>query len=72
MDLRLELGALMLGAAAGSSVAGEGAAQSDPLASWNDGPAKEAILKFVHATEPRLRAAREADGDEVRKSVRLE
>ena len=26
------------------------AAQSDPLASWNDGPAKKAILEFVRVT----------------------
>jgi phosphoglycolate phosphatase-like HAD superfamily hydrolase len=25
-------------------------AQTDPLASWNDGPAKQAIVEFVHAT----------------------
>jgi hypothetical protein len=25
-------------------------AQSDPLASWNDGPAKQAIVSFVKAT----------------------
>ncbi len=25
-------------------------AQSDPLPSWNDGPAKQAIVKFVHTT----------------------
>ena len=25
-------------------------AQTDPLPSWNDGPAKQAIVKFVHAT----------------------
>jgi phosphoglycolate phosphatase-like HAD superfamily hydrolase len=51
MDLRRrEFGALMLGAAAGLSIAGKAAAQSDPLPSWTDGPAKEAILKFVRAT----------------------
>ena len=26
------------------------AAQTDPLPSWNEGPAKQAIIKFVHAT----------------------
>jgi hypothetical protein len=25
-------------------------AQTDPLASWNDGPAKQAIVEFVRAT----------------------
>src|SRR5450755_3087808 len=25
-------------------------AQSDPLPSWNDGPARQAILNFVHVT----------------------
>ena len=38
------------GAAAGLSVAGPAGAQTDPLPSWNDGPAKGAILKFVRAT----------------------
>ncbi len=47
---RREFAALMLGAAAGLSVAGTASAQSDPLPSWNDGLAKEAILKFVRAT----------------------
>ncbi len=47
---RREFAALMLGAAAGLSVAGTARAQSDPLPSWNDGLAKEAILKFVRAT----------------------
>jgi phosphoglycolate phosphatase-like HAD superfamily hydrolase len=40
----------LLGAAASVSVAGPASAQSDPLPSWNDGPAKQAIVKFVHAT----------------------
>ena len=35
-------------------------AADDPLASWNDGPAKQAILAFVAATtdqaSPKLRA----------------
>ncbi len=47
---RREFAALLLGAAASVSVAGAASAQSDPLPSWNDGPAKEAIVKFVHAT----------------------
>lgn len=51
MDLRRrEFGTLLLGGAAGLSVAGKAAEQSDPLPSWNDGSAKEAILKFVRAT----------------------
>jgi hypothetical protein len=47
---RREFAALILGAAASVSVAGPASAQSDPLPSWNDGPAKQAIVKFVHAT----------------------
>ena len=38
------------------------AQQTDPLPSWNDGPAKQAILDLVRATtdagQPRLRGAR--------------
>ncbi|MFV1981579.1 MAG: hypothetical protein ACC655_10530, partial [Rhodothermia bacterium] len=31
----------------------QGSAQADPLPSWNDGPAKEAILTFVReVTDP--------------------
>jgi haloacid dehalogenase-like hydrolase len=47
---RREFAALMVGAAAGLSVAGTASAEADPLPSWNDGPAKDAILKFVRAT----------------------
>ena len=47
---RREFAALVLGAAASVSAAGPASAQSDPLPSWNDGPAKQAIVKFVHAT----------------------
>jgi phosphoglycolate phosphatase-like HAD superfamily hydrolase len=47
---RREFTALLLGAAAGLSAAGRAAAQSDPLPSWNNGPAKEAILKFARET----------------------
>src|ERR1700721_2890013 len=51
MDLRRrEFAALMLGGAAVLSLAGHAVAESDPLASWNPGPAKDAIVKFVHAT----------------------
>jgi phosphoglycolate phosphatase-like HAD superfamily hydrolase len=47
---RREFAALVLGAAASVSVAGPAGAQTDPLLSWNDGPAKDAILAFVRAT----------------------
>jgi haloacid dehalogenase-like hydrolase len=47
---RREFAALVLGAAAGLSAAGPAGAQTDPLPSWNDGSAKNAILKFVRAT----------------------
>jgi phosphoglycolate phosphatase-like HAD superfamily hydrolase len=47
---RREFTTFLLGAAASVSVAGAASAQSDPLPSWNDGPAKQAIVKFVHAT----------------------
>jgi phosphoglycolate phosphatase-like HAD superfamily hydrolase len=47
---RREFGALVVGAAAGLSAPGAASAETDPLPSWNDGPAKQAILKFVHAT----------------------
>ena len=51
MDLRRrEFAALMLGGAAALSLAGRADAESDPLPSWNAGPAKDAIVKFVHAT----------------------
>ena len=51
MELRRrEFAALMLGGAAVLSLAGPADAESDPLPSWNAGPAKDAIIKFVHAT----------------------
>jgi hypothetical protein len=51
MDLRRrEFAALMLGGAAALSLAGRADAEGDPLPSWNAGPAKDAIVKFVHAT----------------------
>jgi hypothetical protein len=51
MDLRRrEFAALMLGGAAALSLAGPANAEDDPLPSWNAGPAKDAIVKFVHAT----------------------
>ena len=42
--------ALVLGAAASSRLVAPAEAAGDPLPSWNDGPTKEAILKFVQAT----------------------
>ncbi len=47
---RREFTALLLGAAASVTAAGPASAQSDPLPSWNDGPAKQEIVKFVDAT----------------------
>ena len=47
---RREFTALMLGAAASAGLGGAAQAQSDPLPSWNDGSAKEAILNFVRET----------------------
>ena len=43
----------MLGGAAALSLAGQAVAESDPLPSWNAGSAKDAIVKFVHATTDR-------------------
>jgi phosphoglycolate phosphatase-like HAD superfamily hydrolase len=51
MELRRrEFAALMLGGAAALSLAGRADAETDPLPSWNAGPAKDAIVKFVNAT----------------------
>ena len=47
---RRRFAALMLGAAGSVSTIGAASAQSDPLPSWNNGPAKEAIVKFADAT----------------------
>jgi phosphoglycolate phosphatase-like HAD superfamily hydrolase len=47
---RREFVALLLGAAASVSAAGTADAQADPLPSWNEGAAKNAILKFVRST----------------------
>ena len=47
---RRGLAALMLGGAAAFSLAGRADAESDPLPSWNAGPAKDAIVRFVRAT----------------------
>lgn len=40
----------MLGGVAALGLAGRADAQGNPLPSWNAGPAKDAIVKFVHAT----------------------
>src|ERR1700741_266173 len=51
MELRRrEFTALLLGAAATLSLAGPADAESDPLPSWRPRSAKDAIVKFVHAT----------------------
>ena len=47
---RREFTALLLGGAATLGLAGRAEAEGDPLPSWNDGPAKDAIVKFVRAT----------------------
>jgi phosphoglycolate phosphatase-like HAD superfamily hydrolase len=47
---RRQFAALLLGSAATVSFVSTATAQDNPLPSWNDGPAKQAILKFVHAT----------------------
>jgi phosphoglycolate phosphatase-like HAD superfamily hydrolase len=51
MDLRaLPLLVLLSAAALSFAVSLQTLAQTDPLVSWNDGPAKQAIVEFVHAT----------------------
>ncbi len=47
---RREFTAVLLGGAAALGLAGRAEAEGDPLPSWNDGPAKDGIVKFVHAT----------------------
>ena len=47
---RREFTALVLGSAASATLVSPSNAESDPLPSWNEGPAKDAIVKFVHAT----------------------
>ena len=47
---RRHFNALLLSAASLALPKGASAADDDPLPSWNDGPARQAILKFVHAT----------------------
>ena len=51
MELRRrEFAAFMLGGAAALSLAERADAEGGPLPSWNAGPAKDAIVKFVQAT----------------------
>jgi hypothetical protein len=53
MELRRrEFTALLLGGAAALSLAGRADTESDPLPSWNAGPAKDAIVKFAAALLP--------------------
>lgn len=47
---RRQLGAAILAGALSASAPRAVGGQDDPLPSWNDGPAKDAILRFVHAT----------------------
>jgi phosphoserine phosphatase len=47
---RRDFNALVLGGAAALCLAGGAEAEDDPLPSWNEGPAKDAIVKFVHTT----------------------
>jgi haloacid dehalogenase-like hydrolase len=47
---RREFAALVLGSAASTTLVSPSNAQSDPLPSWNEGPTKDAIVRFVHAT----------------------
>lgn len=45
--------AVVVAAAAGQYASASAQAPADPLASWSDGPAKQAVLDFVHATTDR-------------------
>ena len=47
---RRQFAALLAGVAASVRLIGPADAESDPLPSWSPGPAKDAIVKFVHAT----------------------
>lgn len=47
---RLSVGAKILAFAAALLFAAQALAQTDPLPSWNDGPAKKAIVEFVQTT----------------------
>jgi hypothetical protein len=50
-SLKASASALVLGTVGRVSLAAQ-----DPLPSWNDGPAKKAILDFLHATIDRMSA----------------
>ena len=51
MNLRVRSLSVSLSVAAiGFAVSLQALAQTDPLVSWNDGPAKQAIVEFVHTT----------------------
>jgi phosphoglycolate phosphatase-like HAD superfamily hydrolase len=47
---RRQFATLVLGSAASATLVSPSNAQSDPLPSWNEGTAKDAIVKFVRAT----------------------
>ena len=47
---RFDVGAKILAFAASLLFAAQVSAQADPLPSWNDGPAKKAIVEFVQTT----------------------
>jgi hypothetical protein len=42
--------AFVLATAFGLAPDSRALAQTDPLVSWNDGPAKQAMVEFIHAT----------------------
>jgi len=50
MKQTMRAGALLIGLVAGLAWATQALAQTDPLPSWNDGPAKRAIVAFVNIT----------------------
>jgi hypothetical protein len=41
---------LLLAFVFAAALGAQARAQTDPLPAWNDGPARQAIVKFVHAT----------------------
>jgi hypothetical protein len=47
---RIMMNGMMRGAFLFLLVFGQAYAQTDPLPSWNDGPAKKAIIEFVKVT----------------------
>ena len=53
MMTRRTLGSWLLGLALTVAGAGVAGAQTDPLPSWNDGPSKLSIVKFVQAVTDR-------------------